>query len=554
MHESTDDKSKRDASFLAFYLVWARLQGWKLPDLHIELCAWLEQTQEHPLALLMIFRGAAKSTIVGVFKAWQLWQNPATLHQVWGADKKVATKMSRYVRFVLRRHPWCGGMLDPRAGDNGYFVSGNKDARNPSMEAIGVDSSATGSRSTDTCFDDIEVPKNIRTPAKREGLREKIDEAIHILVPGGRRLYVGTPHTHKTIYQDVEDEGADMFKRALFSQEQRIAAGTNETRFKVTIETKTDGLTVLSGVHKFARLLREGRDYMLAGGYISFAEPLTQDVDVYSGNAWPERFTQRDVLIRRRACRTINSWDSQYQLRATPVQDTRLDPDRMPVYDEEIRIEWRNRTPVMMLGDVQIAGFVTYWDVSLGKVKSDASALSVVLTDYAGRLYWHRCVELVGDLEIVNARNQLTGGQVHQVRELMRQLHLHQVHVEVNGPGGFVPPILTRHCKPWGISVTERFQTANKQARILDAFEAPLSSGFLWCHTSVTDSPGFEQLRTFNPALKDQPDDYIDATAGAILETPIRLERILTPDESVRPVDRTQGRRTADALVSLDWS
>lgn len=540
--------------FVAFYLAWADRMNWQVPQLHIDLCQWLAEHKDDPLLLLMIFRGAAKSTIVGVWVAWLLYEERSEICQVWGADRKVAGKMSRYVKHVLKRHPWTAGMLDPRAPDNGFFVDGAKDMRNPSMEAIGVDSSATGSRSTLTAFDDIEVPKNVRTQAKRESLREKVDEAIHILVPGGRRIYVGTPHTHDTIYHDVEAEGAVMFKRPLFAHELRIQPGGNQTRHEIGFAPGADGYTVLAGVGRYARLLREGHDYLLANGCITFAQPPDQLVDVYSGNAWPERFTKRDLLTRRRACRTINSWDSQYMLRAVRIAESRLDPDRMPVYADEPRIEWRNRTPVMMLGDVQIAGFVAWWDVSLGKVHSDASALCVVLTDHAGRLYWHRAIGLSGDLEQLDGRGRLVGGQIAQLIDTLKAMHVHQIHVETNGPGGFVPPILTRHCKPHGISVTERYSTSNKQARILDAFEAPLSSGFLWCHQSVTESPAYEQVREFDPLLSQQADDYIDAAAGAILETPIRLERIMPGDEAAQPVVRTQGRRSENAEVTVDWS
>lgn len=529
------------------------MQGWQVPALHVDLCHWLEQHEREPLTLVMVFRGAAKSTIVSVFKAWQLRKRPAGIHQVWGADKKVAAKMGRYTRFVLARHPWCAGMVDPRAPVNGFWVSGSKDARNPSMEAVGVDSSATGSRSTDTTFDDIEVPRNIRTPAKRESLRDKIDEAIHILVPGGQRMYIGTPHTFETIYRDVQQEGAATFKRPLFAKHVRHIESSTITRYPVPFKPGDDGLYVFIGVHRHARLLREGRDYEYDGEAILFAEPPKAAIDIYAHNEWPERFDRKDLLTRRKACRTINTWDSQYQLEARAVTETRLDPDRMTVYEDEPRIEWRNKHPVMMLGKARIAGFVVYWDVSLGKVKSDASAVAVMLTDHAGNLYWHRAVALTGELETIDERTgRLVDGQVFQLIRLLRDLSMHHVYVEVNGPGGFVPGILTKHAKPHGIGVTERFVTANKQRRILDAFEAPLSSRFLWCHETVVESPAFAQLREFNPALTDQPDDYIDAGAGAILETPVRLERIVAPDGVQPVVQATRPRQSASVELDFD--
>ena len=107
--------------------------------------------------------------------------------------------------------------------------------------------------------------------------------------------------------------------------------------------------------------------------------------------------------------------------------------------------------------------------------------------------------------------------------DALKPLKVPQIVIETNGPGGFVPAIARKHLKKHGIAVREDHVTTNKQKRILDAFEPPLSSGFLWAHTSVLDGPAFAEMQGFNPALKDQPDDYIDSAAGAIADTPVRI-------------------------------
>jgi hypothetical protein len=105
-------------------------------------------------------------------------------------------------------------------------------------------------------------------------------------------------------------------------------------------------------------------------------------------------------------------------------------------------------------------------------------------------------------------------------------LKIPQVVIETNGPGGFVPAIARKHLKRHGIAVREDHVTTNKQKRILDAFEPPLSSGFLWAHTSVLDGPAYPQMKEFNPAIKEQPDDYVDSAAGAIADTPVRIGKV----------------------------
>ncbi|HMV75362.1 MAG TPA: hypothetical protein PKB00_12380 [Microthrixaceae bacterium] len=100
--------------------------------------------------------------------------------------------------------------------------------------------------------------------------------------------------------------------------------------------------------------------------------------------------------------------------------------------------------------------------------------------------------------------------------------------------------------------VNELFQTTNKQKRILDALEAPLSSQFLWAHTDVLDGPLWDQMKDFNPAITNQPDDFLDSGAGAISITPVRI------GQNVR--NRTDASRNAwepdagDFEYSLDHS
>lgn len=514
------------AGLVAFFLCWAERQRWTVPAVHIKVLLWLEQTNE-PERLLMAFRGFSKSTIYGVYKAWRLYRDPTGVHQVWAADGKLAGKMSRYTRYVLYAHPWCVGMMTPGAPSSEFFVIGAEDLRNPSMQANSILGNATGSRATDIDFDDIEVPKNIRTVDLRERLRERMDEAVHILVPGGMTTYIGTPHTHDTLYAEVEASGAAVLKIPLFAHVTRYEKTETKSRYRIGFPPAADGYTVLSGIGKGARAMVDGRDFVIEGDEIVFTKPPNKVIDICTGNAWPERFDRKDIAVRRRKTRTLNSWDSQYQLHAKPVTETRLDPDRMHMYDVEPRFEHANGTIRVTLGKVRLEGFSGRWDVSLGKLKSDASALCFVLTDLSGNLYWHRAIALTGDLEELDTFGKLIGGQVKQMIDACLEVGIHHVVIETNGPGGFVPAIARKHCDPYGITIEEEFSIVKKNERILDAFEPPLSSGFLYAHRQVFESGATDQMRQWNPGVKDQPDDFLDSGAGAIARTPVRVVRIV---------------------------
>lgn len=543
------------ASFVAFFLCWAEINRWKVPDCHVRACVWLEQTKCHE-RLLMAFRGFAKSTIYGCYKAWQLYCDPQGVNQVWAADSKLAGKMSRYTRHVLLRHPWCAGLLDPQSPVGEFFVAGATDLRNPSMQANSILGNSTGSRASAIDFDDVEVPKNIRTKELRESLRERIQESTHILVPGGQTTYIGTPHTHQSIYSEVEAGGAATLKIPLFARVKRYEQTDTRTRYSIGFPPAADGYTVMLGIGRGARVLEPGRDYRVDGDTIVFSEPPRAVLDIATGNAWPERFNRADIQSRRRGCRTINSWDSQYQLHARPIRETRLDPDRMLMYEVEPVFSTRNGHPVATLGQVQLEGFTARWDVSLGKVKSDVSALAIVFTDLAGRLYWHRAIALTGDLEEVSpVDGTLIGGQIRQLIEACLEVGVHHVVIESNGPGGFVPAIARRHCAAHGITVAEEFSITKKAERILDAFEPPLSSQFLYAHRQVFESDAFEQMREFDPSVREQPDDYLDAAAGAIAATPVRVNRIPGGQVAEQAPAWQLGEQSEVELVGFDsWS
>jgi hypothetical protein len=125
--------------------------------------------------------------------------------------------------------------------------------------------------------------------------------------------------------------------------------------------------------------------------------------------------------------------------------------------------------------------------------------------------------------EFSDSTNEIVGGQVMQIRDVVVALQLPRVVVETNGPGTFAPVFLRRALKGTGCGVKDEWSSTNKNKRILDAFEPPMSAGILWAHTSVLEGPVWDQMMHFNPDTTNQPDDYLDSAAGAITDTPIRI-------------------------------
>ena len=500
-----------------------------MPDIHVGICHWMEHRGK--LAVLNVFRGVGKSTILSVYNAWCYYVDPPyrILHQ--GDQDKTAYKTSRDTKHVLEKHPLTNHMFTRGEIEFWWTLPGyDKDPRNPSMQAAGILSNITSSRADEIQNDDVEVQKNVETPEAREKLRLRLDEQTHIAVPGARFLYVGTPHTHDSLYEDVKALDADVLSIPLFGREQRFTETTEETRYHCRFVPDV----VFVGIGKHTRVLKEGTDYTLDGTTLLLNEPPMATMDCYAENAWPERFTIEEMTTRRRKCKTFNKWDSQYQLHAKPVVDIRLNPENLIPYNCEPVIRTANRKVLMMLANVQIVSASAYWDCAIGKVDSDASVFSVLLHDDIGRLYLQVCTALEGDLD----------QQCKKIRDYVVQYRLPNVEVETNGPGGFIPPILRKHLKKTGCGVRECHNSTNKNKRILDAWEAPLDSGFLWAHVDTLVqldehgqeeySPMWKQMQDWNPRVKDQPDDYLDSGAGAIASAPVRIGKLVGNPKDIK--------------------
>lgn len=513
--------ARTKVSFPTFFALWAELRGWDVPDVHWRAILWLESYgAESGIGVLRCFRGFGKSTILAVYNAWCYYRRAEhrILHQ--SEADGTAYKTSRDTQNVLRRHPLTANLFRD-GGVEQWWVTGNDDPRNASMYARGILSNVTSARCDEAQNDDIEVPRNIRTPEAREQLEYRLGEQTFILVPGGKQLFIGTPHTHDSIYDKQEALGADCLTIPLFAHESRIEAAARRS-YELSLPPEY----VFAGIGKGSRLLVDGVDYRVSGNTLHFSKPPGTLVDCYAGCAWPERFTRDDLQKRRRKTKTVNYWDSQYQLHSRPVHEIRLNPDTIPLYAAEPTFTRANKVPQCWLGKARIVGASLRWDPASGKLNSDTSALALMLQDENGCRYWHRAIALTGKVaEYDDAGKVIIGGQVHQICAVVVAFGVRRIKVETNGIGGFAPTVLKAALKQQHLpcGVIEEHASTQKNKRILEAFEPMMQSRMLWAHVSVADGPAFPQMKEWVPTVLKQPDDHLDVAAGAITDAPERL-------------------------------
>ena len=467
--------------------------------------------------------------------------------------KKISDKMGDVFETMRERFNRNGGdigKLDnwglPQTHNLEKIAKAGKEA----WVAKGILSGVTGHRAHFIQNDDVETPKTTGSPEAREKLTYRLSEQTHIAFPGAKKLWIGTPHSHDSLYDKIKKlRKVDILVLKMFENEKRIENALAGSKYLLDFEP----IHAFAGIGQGAKYLSKGQDYTLKKANDLYEVTFANDhyvADFYSEGIWADRFDAEEMASRREECKTLNEWDSQYQMHAKPIGDVRLDPDKIIAYNCEPVLKRANRTTMFMIGERQIVGATFRWDPSSGKLKSDVSSTALVFHDDIGNKYWHRSIALKGEVIETDADGRVVGGQVWQLCNIIKDFHLSKVTIETNGIGNFAPAALKAALKTRGIrcGVTEQHSTKSKNKRILDGIEGPLISGLLWAHVSVLedengeDSAQVKQMREFNPAITDQPDDYLDSLSGAIVEAPERVGKSLNQtDYEESPNWRTNG-------------
>lgn len=467
---------KADLSFQQFVWLWNRSQGQKTPQLHLDIAAWLGQrwASGDRRLLLLCFRSAGKSTLIGMFCAWLLFNQPDLRVLILSAEYDLAKKMVRNVKNIVERHPLTTDLIPERnlqwASDQ-FTVQRGLVLRDPSLLARGITSNITGSRADVVICDDVEVPNTCRTPTKREELRDRLHEISYVLVPGGLQLYAGTPHSLHSIYAETASD--------------------------------RDAATFLDD---FKRLVI----------------PL---LDERGESRWPERFPKNAIDDLKRQTGPAK-FQSQMLLRPSEDDDVRLDPKSLIRYDDEIVCREGNGQIVLTIGGRRMVSVTGWWDPAFGAPdRGDSSVVAAVFVDDDGSYWLHDVRYIVHDPDIRDDVDEATQ-LCRQVAAFTRELFLPSITIETNGLGRFLPAVLQReiNAQGHGCSVLEHVSHRNKDQRILDAFDPVLAAGALKVHARIWQTPFIDEMRDWRSG-KSGRDDGLDAVSACILAEPVRLRR-----------------------------
>ena len=168
-----------------------------------------------PDTIIEGFRGVAKSTITGAYTDWRLDRDPENYQLLeLSANQTEAMKFLKFTRRLLDIVPMLNYLIPDteklKQRDNAlqFDVKPAITRVQPSCKALGIFGQLTGNRAIEIIADDIETSQNCDTSTKREAIRKAVTEFSPILRPQhGRLLYLGTPHTEESIYNEEARKG-----------------------------------------------------------------------------------------------------------------------------------------------------------------------------------------------------------------------------------------------------------------------------------------------------------------------------------------------------------
>ena len=190
------------------YLAWKHLSLPSPSPVQFDIADFLQKAPRR--AVIQAFRGIGKSWICSAFVCWNLLRNPQLKFLVVSASKTRADDFSTFTKRLITEMDILKH-LAPRADQRGSNVSFDvapaKAAHSPSVKSVGITGQLTGSRADFIISDDCESLNNSLTQTMRDKLTDNVKEFEAVLSPKGKIIFLGTPQSDMSVYNDLGSRG-----------------------------------------------------------------------------------------------------------------------------------------------------------------------------------------------------------------------------------------------------------------------------------------------------------------------------------------------------------
>lgn len=206
MTKSNSSKLTDFRNFL--YLVWKHLNLPQPTPIQYDIAEYLQHGPRR--MVIEAFRGVGKSYITSAFVVHQLLLDPEKKVLVVSASKNRSDDFSTFTQRLINDMPVLHHLKpreEQRASKISFDVGPAGPSHSPSVKSVGITGQLSGSRADIIVADDIEIPNNSATQMMREKLAEAVKEFDAVLKPDGRIIYLGTPQTEMSLYEELPNRG-----------------------------------------------------------------------------------------------------------------------------------------------------------------------------------------------------------------------------------------------------------------------------------------------------------------------------------------------------------
>ena len=210
------------------FLVWDHLGLPEPTQVQYDIADYIQNGPKR--RCVMAFRGVGKSWITSAFVVHQLLLDPTKNILVVSASKQRADDFSTFTLRLIDEMPLLQHLKPHDSQRNSkvaFDVGPAPAAHAPSVTSKGLTSQITGSRADLIIADDAESLTNSATQMMRDKMSEQVKEFDAVLKPGGAILYLGTPQTEASIYNQLPERGYEIriWPARMPTEKQRLGYG-----------------------------------------------------------------------------------------------------------------------------------------------------------------------------------------------------------------------------------------------------------------------------------------------------------------------------------------
>lgn len=438
------------------YVVWKHLNLPEPTPVQYDIAAYLQNGPRR--SVIEAFRGVGKSWLTSAFVCWLLLNNPQLKILVVSASKERADAFSTFVKRLINEIPALNH-LKPQDGQRdsviAFDVGPALPDHSPSVKSVGITGQITGSRADVLIADDVEVPNNSATQMMRDKLSEAVKEFDAILKPGGRIIYLGTPQTEMSLYNQLPERGYEIrIWPALYPELDKVESYKGRLAPMVTkaLEETKDNAGKPTDSRRFdeADLLERRASYGKAG----FALQFMLDTSLSDGDRYPLKVSDLVVMNLNPTMAHLKvAWAAAPEVCLNDLPNVALTGDRYyrPMWHSDDMSEY--------------TGAVMSIDPS-GRGKDETGY--AVVKQLAGNLFLTEAGGISGGYELETLEALAYAAKRNQVKYII---------IEANfGDGMFtqlLKPVLQRI---YPCTVEEVKHSTQKEARIIDTLEPVMST------------------------------------------------------------------------------